>query len=236
MVFLNPIILVSDYDQTLYLNDEDMERNKENIRKFREKGNKFVIATGRSFLDFKKKVHLYNFEYDHVILNHGGTILDKNDNIIASYFIDEKIVDDIKNILQLQESIKSFCCSELESRVDFTDNNLTKIHVKYNTKEKAMDITKAIHDKFSNYVNLYRVSENTIEIISNRTNKSNAIKLLLDKLHMSKTNVYTIGDGYSDIDMIRQFKGYAMEDSVEELKKYAIEEVKSVSDLIEKIM
>jgi len=27
-----------------------------------------------------------------------------------------------------------------------------------------------------------------------------------------------------------------MEDSVEELKKYAIEEVKSVSDLIEKIM
>ena len=54
-------ILICDYDQTLYLNDEDMDKNKIAIKKFREKGNIFVIATGRSYFDFHNKVDLYNF-------------------------------------------------------------------------------------------------------------------------------------------------------------------------------
>ena len=47
-------ILVSDYDQTFYLNDEDIERNKKEVEKFEKDGNIFAIATGRSFFDFKK--------------------------------------------------------------------------------------------------------------------------------------------------------------------------------------
>ena len=50
-------MLASDYDQTLYLNDVDIENNKQAIYKFMEEGNIFVIATGRSYLDFKKKVN-----------------------------------------------------------------------------------------------------------------------------------------------------------------------------------
>ena len=30
-------ILVSDYDQTFYLNDEDIEKNKTSLKKFRDK-------------------------------------------------------------------------------------------------------------------------------------------------------------------------------------------------------
>ena len=35
----NKKILVSDYDQTFYLNDEDIEKNKNAVNNFREKGN-----------------------------------------------------------------------------------------------------------------------------------------------------------------------------------------------------
>ena len=48
-------ILVSDYDQTFYLNDEDIEKNKTSVKKFRDKGNIFIFATGRSYMDFMKK-------------------------------------------------------------------------------------------------------------------------------------------------------------------------------------
>ena len=48
-------ILVSDYDQTFYLNDEDVEKNKIAVKDFRNKGNIFVFATGRSFFDFHNK-------------------------------------------------------------------------------------------------------------------------------------------------------------------------------------
>ena len=48
-------ILVSDYDQTFYLNDEDIEKNKKSVEEFRKKGNIFVFATGRSYFDFMNK-------------------------------------------------------------------------------------------------------------------------------------------------------------------------------------
>lgn len=232
----NKKILVSDYDQTFYLTDEDIEINKEAVDRFRKEGNIFVIATGRSYFDFHNKVNMYNFDYDYVIINHGATILDKDDNILSNYSIDNVIINNIKEDLELDKTINQFNCSELESRVNFNHKDLTKIHVKYNTKEEAMDINKKINNKYFNYVTSYYVNTDSLEIISNKTNKSNAINILVEKLGLSNDNVYTIGDGYSDIDMIKDFKGYAMKESVNELKQVAIKEYDSVSDLINEIM
>lgn len=229
-------ILISDYDKTFYLNDENIEINKKAVNKFRKEGNIFVIATGRSYFDFLNKVHMYNFEYDYVIINHGATVLDKNDNVLANFFINNEIINNIKKDLQLDKSVKGFCCSKLESSIEFKHNDLTKINVRYNSKEVAMDINKIINSKYSDYINSYHINENSLEIISNETNKSKAINLLLDKLNISKENVYTIGDGYSDIEMIKDFNGYAMVNSVDELRQVAIKEYKSVSDLIDKII
>ena len=229
-------ILVSDYDQTFYLNDEDIKRNKKAVNSFRKKENIFVIATGRSYFDFYNKANLYNFDYDYVIINHGATILDKDDNIYYNFSINDKIISSIKENLRLDKSVKFYCCSKLESRVDFNYSELTKIYVKYNTKEEAMEINKIINNKFSDYINSYYVTENAVEIISNETSKSNAIKLLLAKLNVAKENVYTIGDGYSDIEMIKDFNGYAMINSVDELKRVAKNEYESVSVLINKII
>ena len=52
----------------------------------------------------------------------------------------------------------------------------------------------------------------------------------------NEEDIYTIGDGYSDIEMIKRFDGYAMENAVNEVKKYAIKEYPSVSNLIEDIL
>jgi hypothetical protein len=138
--------------------------------------------------------------------------------------------------LQLEKSIKEFCCSRLESRVDFEHKDLTKINVKYNSKDEAMNINKDINDKYSEFVNSYYVTENSVEIISNEINKSKAIDLLLNRLNVLRKNVYTIGDGYSDIEMIKDFNGYAMKKSVVELKEVAKKEYDSVSELINEIM
>ena len=89
---MNKKILISDYDQTFYLNDEDIEKNKAAVDKFRNEGNIFVIATGRSYFDFHNKVKKYNLKYDYVIINHGATILDKDDNVLANFSIKIKII------------------------------------------------------------------------------------------------------------------------------------------------
>ena len=233
---MNKKILISDYDQTFYLNDEDIEKNKVAVDKFRNEGNIFVIATGRSYFDFHNIVEKYNLKYDYVIINHGATILDKDDNVLANFSINDDAVSDIKNYLQLDNSIKHFCCSKLESKVDIDFGNLTKIYVKYNTKEEAIFINNLINNKYNDFVNSYYINENTIEIISNETNKSYAINLLLQRLNILKENVYTIGDGYSDIEMVKDFNGYAMINSISKLKEVALKEYESVSNLIDEIL
>lgn len=234
--YMNKKILVSDYDQTFYLNDEDIEKNKKAVNIFRNEGNIFVIATGRSYFDFYNIVNLYNFKYDYVIINHGATILDKDNNIFANFYIKNEIINSIKEDLQLEKSVKWYCCSKLQSIANFEHKDLTKINVRYNSKEEAMLFNKIINSKYSNYINSYYVPTNSIEIISNKTNKSKAIDLLLKELDILNKNIYAIGDGYSDIEMIKDFNGYAMINSVDELKSIAKKKYKSVSELINEIM
>ena len=228
-------LLVSDYDQTFYINDEDIEKNKMAVNEFRKKGNIFVIATGRSYYDFMKKKNKYNIEYDYLIINHGATILDQKDNIIFNEKIPNEILESLKLDLHIENSERNFCCSILESRVDFEYKNLTKIHVKYNDSEYSNKILKKLEEKYNGCINAYLVSGNSIEIISKNANKSKAIKLLSKEIEIGQEKIYTIGDGYSDIEMIKDYNGYAMKESVDKLKNVALEEIDSVSDLIRKI-
>lgn len=228
-------VLVSDYDKTFYVNDSDIIENIKNVQDFRELGNLFIIATGRSYYDFKKKVDKYNIEYDYVLLNHGSTILDVNNNILSNFPIKDTNIYELKKELHLEKSIEHFCCSELESRVDFNYPNLTKIAVRYLPLINIPKIKEIIEKKYP-HLNAYLVSTNMLEIISKDINKSKAINIIIDKLNIDKSNIYTIGDGETDIDMIKDYNGYSMKNSVKEIKDNAIEEVESVSKLIKKII
>lgn len=229
-------VLISDYDKTFYINDEDIEKNKLLAKEFRSKGNILVFATGRSYKDFKEVVDKHSLQYDYAIINHGATVLNVDEKIISNFEMQDNIIGSLKHDLKVEKSIRHFCCKTFESRLDFDSKNLTKINIRYNSKEDAMQINDIINKKYSKYVNSYYVSNNSIEIISNKTNKSNAINSLLNHLNLNKNEVYVIGDGYSDIEMIKDFKGYAMQNSVEELKKIAKKQYNSVSELIKEIM
>ncbi len=228
-------IIVSDYDQTFYLNDEDIEKNKKSVENFRKQENIFIFATGRSYFDFMNKAEQYKLKWDYLIINHGATILDKNNNIISNYTIDNDVIKNIKKDLEIEKAIKYFCCNLENSRTNFNDKDLTKIHAKYE-KNKAEQINSLINKKYAEFVNCYFVSGNAVEIISNKTCKSNAIEEIVQIEKVNRENIFTIGDGYSDIEMIKNYNGYCMEESVQELLKICNGKiVKSVSELIEKI-
>lgn len=240
-------ILVSDYDKTFYLNDEDIKKNKIAVDKFRKSGNVFVIATGRSYYDIQKKINEYQINYDYLIINHGATILNEKDVIIYNFPIKNDIISKIKIDLKIHlpnikvhlendayktPTNKYFCCKEKKSRLDLNNNDLTKINIKLDSEETANKINNIINDRYSDNINCYKVSKDIIEIISKEIDKSKAIKLLADYYNLDKKFIYTIGDGYSDVEMIKKFNGYAMKDSVEELKEVAKKEYESVSELI----
>ena len=229
--------MVSDYDNTFYINEYDIKNNIQNVEKFRNKDNIFVIATGRSYYDFNKKLKEYPIKYDYLIINQVATILDLDENIIEKYIIDENIKDAIIQDLELYNQDTMFACSVLASRVSIESSNITKIHKRFETIEEAKKMNNIINNKYSSHIISYLIpSNNAIEIISAKTNKANAIDKIANIENVDKQNIFTIGDSYNDIEMIKNFNGFCVSNAEKEVKNISIKEYQSVSELINEIL
>lgn len=224
-------MLVSDYDDTFYISDEDILKNIELVEKYRNEMI-FMIATGRSYFDYNNKKNKYNIKSEYVILNHGATII-KDDKIIYNIEIDNKVKNELIKDLKIENAEQIFTCSQKESRLDIEHNDLTKIHVKYPSKEFALEIYNNINEKYSKYLNFFLVSDRTaIEIVSKIANKKNAILKIMKLENIDKNDVYTVGDGDTDYEMLQFFNGYVMKNSSTKLEMLNLPKVKSVSELI----
>lgn len=227
-------MLISDYDNTFYINDNDIKKNVQFINKFIEK-NFFVIATGRSYISIQKEIKKYNIPYHYLIINHGASIL-KNNKIIYNISIDNSIKNQMVKELELEKSIYYLCNSGIHS-TSIVDKNITRIHVEYKSEAEAKRINDILLSKYSNYIRTFLVDKNkSIEIVSWNVDKANAINYIAKIEEITQNQIYTIGDNYTDIEMIKSFQGYAVKNSISELKKFALNEYSSVSDLIREII
>lgn len=109
--------------------------------------------------------------------------------------------------------------------------NITKVHLEFTEETFKMELDY-LRANYNDKINIYDVLNNEIEIISSKASKLISIEKVLNEEEVNTSNVYTIGDGYSDIEMIKKYNGYAMINSVPELKKHCIKEVSSISELI----
>ena len=223
-------VLISDYDKTFYTNEEDIKLNIKTTNEFMKK-NMFIIATGRSYLDFEKQKKLYNIKYNYLIINHGATIV-YNDKVIYNELIDNNILNKINNIVNKEKISNSFACNELESRLSLSTDKLTKIHVEYEKEENLNKVYKELL-KFTDIINIYVMNnKKSLEIISQRVNKANAINYLIEKNIIYKDDIYTIGDNYNDLEMLQIYNGATMTNSINVLSNLNLKKYDTVSDYI----
>ena len=229
-------MLVSDFDDTFHITREGLEENKEAVRKFRNDGNLFIFASGRGYSDFKWVKEQFDLEYDMLILDHGSLIVDCDGNILHSVCIDDKTVNEIKKHLRLEDTRRVFCTSGFEGRAPFDAGNIQKINVWYTDSDITKEVQKTVADKFGDVVNAYIIPPESMEIISGVSGKDVAIEWVRDKLGVESEDIYTIGDGYTDVVMVTKYNGYAVPNAVEPLKEAAGEIIESVAELINRIM
>jgi len=231
-------ILFSDYDNTLYKNDESIKNNVKYINKFVKVGNMFSIASGRSYIDIKDELNRYNIPFNYLILNHGATILDNNLNIIKYYIINKDVVKDIYNYINKYNVSYKCIYSKDKKNVNILDNVVKLLYI-FNNKDEMIKVKEYIDSKYYSYVKTY-ISEHidhiTLEIISNLTSKSNGIRFILEKENIKKDNVYVIGDNYNDIEMLLDYNGYGVSNSIENIKNITTKLYDNVSDLIKDII
>ena len=230
-------ILISDYDGTFYQNDIDIKKNINKVNEFRTLDNPFVLATGRSYVDLKQKIDKYEIPYDYLILNHGALLLSKDLEIIKVFTLDKELVD---SILEYANNDKDIYDVILISAFDknVTDTlNIVKIMLKLYSYDKALEVKNYIDKSYTN-IKSYFISEDNhylVEVVSNKASKSLMIDKILDKEEIVKKNVYTIGDGINDIEMIRDYNGYRVRNSCKELVSVTDRVIDNVSDLISRI-
>ncbi|MDT8715372.1 HAD family phosphatase [Clostridium sp. 19966] len=103
--------------------------------------------------------------------------------------------------------------------IEIIDNiNVLKILMVCDDNEQV----KLLQNKFSHFAELTVVSSANclLDIMAANISKGNALKILIDKLGISREKVIAFGDNYNDLEML-QYAGMpiAMENSVEEIKK-----------------
>ena len=228
-------IVISDYDGTLDTSENDIAKNIEAIQKFRNNGNLFVIATGRSYLEIKSV--LYPIPFDYLIVNHGSVILDKNEKVIDACLIPKNIGIEILEAVKSKENIERIILFDMMKRdIEDVSNELTKIMLMMKEEKAARILSQMINENWKETVKSYVITTEEyylVEIISIKTDKGQAIEKILKIENISDNEVYPIGDGSNDLEMILKYNGYGMKISEEAVYKATNKLCNSVAELIE---
>lgn len=231
-------LLISDYDGTFYTNDKSIKNNIEKVKEFKNNGNIFAIATGRSFYTFTEQLKKFNIEYDYLILNNGATLLDKHHNIIKNFPINNHAKEKIKHEFNLIDNENIFVCKCLESLISIDQENITKINIKCKNQEEQIKFNNILNTKYKKFVKSYLVtnSNNSIDIISSNTDKSIVMKEISNIENINKENIFSVGDSFNDLEMLEAFNGFCMENGEEFVKFRIKNKCSSVAEVIDKII
>lgn len=197
-------LLVSDYDGTIHDQDsiKDTYKNVDAIKRFKDDGNLFSIATARIFPSIKAQTEKFNIPYDYLICCDGGCIFDKNDKLIYSNPIDENQLLIIIKYLESLDYLKEYRLLNSYGKNTIKTNDVHQIYVQVYFKN-TLDILK-IQKELSPLLH-YGILH--ISYFFKKTYKSQGIEFIANLEQISDNNIYTIGNGNNDIDMLKNYTG-----------------------------
>lgn len=221
-------VIASDFDNTLYVKDEkNMKENIEAVERFINRGNIFIIITGRSYTNIKKVLTEKKIPYSYLVCQDGANIFDQNDKCIKSNYLDKN------KSLKIEEYLKNnnieYSFESAFNDYDTIDNAVKitiTLHEKDNAK-KIMEDIKQIEDVY-----MY-ISSKHINIIDNYVNKSSALYYLEEKKYLTD-EIIVIGDDINDFEMLSNYNGVVMKKHDPILDKLNKESINSVHEFIEK--
>lgn len=250
MDFSKVKLVVTDMDGTLLnSNSEVSNRFFIQFNELRKKNIHVVVASGRQYQSILDKFQLIKNDIS-IIAENGGIM--KHDSIehVLLKLSAENIKKAIKTLRQIKDAYIVLCgrkSAYIEtSNPDFI-SRFSKYYLKYSIVE---DLTKVIDDDFikiavyhyecsetnifphtnslKNDMHIIVSGKNWLDISHIDSNKSYALKILQDKLGISKDETMAFGDYNNDLQMLElAYFSYAMENAHANVKKIARFETKS---------
>ncbi len=180
-------LLASDIDGALLLNRKIHHKSIENIDRFKNDGNLFILSTERALCELDSIINEYKLDVDAYVLCNGAFILDKSLNIIEDFKIDSDIVYKISKYvlstnnftLSVLDGYKSYLIKSkniLKARNLFNLNSLKKIYKMLINKSSNLELLNLNHLKDNdlniNIMSIYSLNDN-VEKAENLKNHLN---------------------------------------------------------------
>ena len=199
-------IIISDFDNTFFT--ENYINNIDYINSFVNKGNLFIIATGRSFESLNTEIKDYNIKYSYLICSDGSAIYDNKNIPIYVNEIDKHCVKESCLFINSNQGV-------YEAITEKVNNKVNSIVATIKNREQAQLLVSEIKEKLP--LNVY-LSEKHINVRNLNITKLSGILFLINQYNLNSENIYTIGDGVNDIEMCNAFKSITFDYGNEALK------------------
>ena len=242
-------IIGSDYDGTL--NHGGIDENKKNaIKKWRKAGNVFSVISGRCIQELLELYEKNDFSCDYLIAANGAVILKPDGEIVSEIRCNadlakpllEKLFESGCDFGHVQSDVHFHVHSGKEPAKEddtYTLENMPRI--KYfnqistmlETAEEAERVTAIVAENFGEFLNPLQ-NGRCIDIVRKDINKAKGLYLLMDIYGAKPEDIIAVGDNINDLDMIKEFRSYAMANGVDAVKKEADYITEGITELIEK--
>jgi Cof subfamily protein (haloacid dehalogenase superfamily) len=238
-------MIIADLDGTLVLKKQVTQKTIETIKKIKEEGHLFTIATGRHMNATREMVRLFDVHLP-VICGNGSIIYDFNQEkiIFQQTILDETVLSimtlcDLYGVDFLLYTTKDIVATKkaadkLMSRIGSFDVKLVERSelesfitlgvIKVLVIDERVDVIESLKKALNPKKDIHYVQSQTafLDIGHVLSTKGRALKILAEQLQMNMKNVIAIGDQENDISMIETAGfGISMGDGDEALKKSA---------------
>lgn len=259
--------LASDLDGTLFQHDRTIRKEDiEAILKFKEKGNKFIVSTGRGLEGIKEGLKDYpEVEYDYAIGCNGGVIVNNKNEVIYENKISSDVAKLVfKELLKIEGILIHFDDEELglrceverhEADKDITiefpldkvikrndllerNNNYSMIALVVLNRDikKAEEIKDLLIEKLGDKLEVYR-NQFFVDIGPKDCSKGNGIKKLSEVYEIDIKDISVIGDSYNDLSMFEITENsYTFTYAEKNVQVNANNIVESVAECIDRII
>jgi Cof subfamily protein (haloacid dehalogenase superfamily) len=235
-------IAISDLDGTLLGADHRISaKTKETIQRWVQSGRKFVIATGRHYIEAKHLQESLNIPM-YLITSNGARVHNREGKIIhqqnlpsdiAQGICDMAFADAVQiNIFTDQNWYANYPLTELEGmglnagfeciKADLSKldkNNTIKIFF-YAENELLQPVYELLAARYGDKINLTFSLPKCLEVMCANTNKGEAVNRVLKSKNLKIADAIAFGDGMNDLEMLLVVaKPIIMENAQQALKE-----------------
>lgn len=248
-------LLASDWDGTLRRNLNVDVRDLAAIKEFRSQHHIFGIVTGRSVGMLKNELAYYQVPYDFMIGTNGGVIANEKLEIIWRHDIEFDAAVKLIAYLKTKPTVM-FGISDgdefgsIQTPKDEGESTLIDIHpidpqiildskqinsfyLRDETTEKTHELYNDLNERFGKDMK-FHYNTGTIDVSAAGVSKRTGILKLME-LYNSK-EIYVIGDGHNDIEMIEAFQGFTVDGAHDDVKEKAVHCYHGLYDCIEELL